>query len=119
MDDPVREAIAFAERIPGEWAAMEPGEQIRRLRLRFGLNQKGFAASAGLPASLVCRVEKGADLRLTTLRRLFAGVGCRPLILPVGGLLNLDEVDADAEQAWRESPLGRAFTARGEDPLRF
>lgn len=90
FDDPVREALVYAQKAPAEFAAWPAPERLRRLRLRFHLNRKQLAAKAGVSASLVGRAEKGADVRLSTLMRLYAALGCRLLTLPAGGLYELD-----------------------------
>jgi DNA-binding Xre family transcriptional regulator len=94
--DPVRAALAYAESAPADFASWPPHECLRRLRIRFNLNRKQLAAKAGVSASLVGRAEKGADVRLGTLRKLYAALGCRLLTLPAGGLYELD---------WRQAHL--------------
>jgi len=69
---------------------------LRRLRIRFSLSRKQLAAKAGVSASLIGRAEKGADVRLSTLKKLYAAFGCRLLILPAGALFELD---------WRQAHL--------------
>lgn len=96
MEDPVRDAMIHAEKAPA-WAGWTHGEALRRLRLRRGLKRYQLAALAGVSASLVGRLEKGADVRLSTLRRLYAALGCRPLILPADGLYDLDWRDAHCD----------------------
>lgn len=99
-DDPMREALVYAETAPTEFASWSNHECLRRLRLRFHLNRKQLAAKAGVSASLVGRAEKGADLRLGTLRRLYAALGCRLLTVPAGGLYDLDWEDAHRDDDW-------------------
>ena len=99
MDDPVRDAMLFAEKAPA-WAGWTHGEALRRLRMRRGLKRYQLAALAGVSASLVGRLEKGADARLSTLRRLYAALGCAPLILPAGGLHDLDWRDAHRDNEY-------------------
>ncbi|MBI4375970.1 MAG: helix-turn-helix domain-containing protein [Elusimicrobia bacterium] len=94
--DPVREAMAHGESAPAQFASWSTGECLRRLRIRFGLNRKQLAAEAGVSASLIGRIEKGADMRLSTLNRLYAALGCRLLTLPAGALCELD---------WRQARL--------------
>ena len=98
--DPVREALVYAERLPAEFAGWGAPEVLRRLRVRFGLTRKALAAKAGVSASLVGRAEKGADVRLSTLRRLYAAVGCRLATLPAGGMYDLDWMDAHRDDEW-------------------
>lgn len=98
--DPVRAALAYGESAPPDFASWSPHECLRRLRIRFGLNQKQLAAQAGVSASLVGRAEKGADVRLSTLRRLYAALGCRLLALPAGALYELDWRQAHLDDEW-------------------
>lgn len=88
--DPVRDAIVAGERAPAEWSGWTLGYAVRRLRIRFGLNQKQMAYLAGVPPSVLCRVEREQDVRLSSLRKIFAAVGCRAVILPSGGSATLD-----------------------------
>lgn len=96
----MREALVHAEAAPAEFASWSSHECLRRLRLRYHLNRKQLAAKAGVSASLVGRAEKGADVRLSTLRRLYAALGCRLLTLPAGGLYALDWLDAHRDDDW-------------------
>jgi transcriptional regulator with XRE-family HTH domain len=99
MDDPVRDAMLYAEKAPA-WAGWTHGEALRRLRLRRGLKRYQLAALASVSASLVGRLEKGADARLSTIRRLYAALGCVALILPAGGLYDLDWRDAQRDNEY-------------------
>ncbi|MBI3299759.1 MAG: helix-turn-helix transcriptional regulator [Elusimicrobia bacterium] len=102
--DPVRAALVYSESAPPECASWPPHECLRRLRIQFGLNRKQLAAKASVSASLVGRAEKGANVRLSTLRKLYAALGCRLLILPAGGLYDLDWHEAHLDNAsidWR------------------
>lgn len=94
--DPVRDAIAHGESTPKEFATWPIHECLRRLRIRFHLNRKQLAAKARVSASLVGRAEKGADIRLSTLSKLYGALGCRVLALPAGALYDLD---------WRQAHL--------------
>ncbi len=59
-----------------------------------------MAAKAGVSASLVGRAEKGADVRLSTLRKIYAALGCRLLALPAGALCELDRRQAELDNEW-------------------
>lgn len=98
--DPVRDAIAHGESAPAEFGSWPTHEFLRRLRIRFGLNRKQLAAKAGVSASLIGRAEKGADVRLSTLRKIFAALGCRLLTLPAGGVYDLDRREAHLDNDW-------------------
>jgi transcriptional regulator with XRE-family HTH domain len=98
--DPVRDTLLFAENAPAEFAAWPAHECLRRLRIRFRMNRKQLAAKAGVSASLVGRAEKGADIRLSTLQRLYVALGCRLLTLPSGGVYELDWRQAHLDNEW-------------------
>jgi transcriptional regulator with XRE-family HTH domain len=100
FSDPVRDALVHGESAPAEFASWPVHECLRRLRLRFGLNRKQLAAKAGVSASLVGRAEKGADVRLSTLIKLYAALGCRLLALPAGALYELDRRQAHLDNDW-------------------
>lgn len=111
--DPVRDAIAYAEAAPAAFASWPLPELLRRLRIRFGLNRKQLAAKAGVSASLIGRAEKGADIRLSTLRKIYAAVGCRLLALPTGALYDMDWESAHLDNTWLdESRKTERYLAR-------
>ena len=52
------------------------GEQLKDERLRAGLTQEQLAEKIGTKKSFISRVERGhADIQLSTLVRLFRGLG--------------------------------------------
>ena len=54
------------------------GEQLKMERLNAGLTQEELAERIGTKKSFISRVEKGrADIQLSTLVRLFHGLGRR------------------------------------------
>ena len=54
------------------------GEQLREERLRQGLTQEDLAKKIGTKKSFISRVENGrVDIQLSTLSRLFNGLGRR------------------------------------------
>ena len=100
MDDPVRDAMLHGEAAPAAFASWPPHEVLRRLRVRFRLTRKALAAKAGVSPSLVGRAEKGSDVRLSTLTRLYAALGCRLLLLPAGASYELDWRSAHKDDEW-------------------
>ena len=50
---------------------------LKRLRWMRGLNQRQLAEEAGVAQSHVAKAESGADVRLSTIVRLIAALGCR------------------------------------------
>ena len=54
------------------------GEQLKMERKRIGLTQEQLAERIGTKKSFISRVEKGrTDIQLSTLARLFQGLGRR------------------------------------------
>ncbi len=114
FEDPVRDALAHGESAPAEFASWPTHVCLRHLRLRFHLNRKQLAAKAGVSASLVGRAEKGADIRLSTLKKLYAALGCRVLTLPAGALYELDWIQAHLDNEWLDwKQKNAAYLKRG------
>ena len=54
------------------------GEKLREARKKSGLTQEQLAARIGTKKSYISRIENGhADVQLSTLFRIFAGLGKR------------------------------------------
>lgn len=52
------------------------GEQLKSERRRAGLTQEQLAEKIGTKKSFISRIERGrADIQLSTLRKLFLGLG--------------------------------------------
>jgi transcriptional regulator with XRE-family HTH domain len=58
----------------------EPGEQLRRIRESWNVSQNHLAELSGIGQDVISRVERGADARWTTLKRLFGALGCEIVI---------------------------------------
>ncbi len=64
------------EQFEMECDAFVIGEQLKDERLRAGLTQEQLANKIGTKKSFISRVERGrADIQLSTLVRLFQGLG--------------------------------------------
>jgi len=80
--------IESANRWSRDETALAPGRLILRLRRGLQISQSQLAERAGVPRSLVGRVESGGDVQLGSLRRLLDALGCGLVILPASeGLL--------------------------------
>jgi len=53
----------------------EPGETLRELRLSLNVSQRHLAGEAGVDQAVVSRLERGADARWSTWKRLFSALG--------------------------------------------
>ena len=61
-----------------EGTTMEIGNTIRKLRYKISLTQEQLAKKIGTKKSFISRVERGhTDIQLSTLVRLFQGLGCQ------------------------------------------
>jgi transcriptional regulator with XRE-family HTH domain len=80
--------IDGANRWGRDETALAPGRLILRLRRGLQVSQLQLAKRAGVPRSLVGRVESGGDVQIGSLRRLLGALGCGLVILPASaGLL--------------------------------
>ena len=80
--------IDGANRFGRDETALAPGRLIRLLRRGLQVSQLQLAKRAGVPRSLVERVESGGDVQIGSLRRLLGALGCGLVILPASdGLL--------------------------------
>jgi len=84
-----------------EEASRRAGRQLRELRLGRKISQRQLADEAGVDSSLVTRVERGQDARLSTWTKLFEGLGYR-LILETEEMCE-EAVDLLDEEAARRA----------------
>lgn len=75
-------ALEAARSVPQAWRELPVGKALRRLREELGLHQWALACRIGMRQSMVSRIERGADLRVSTLRRLLEAMGCELIVLP-------------------------------------
>lgn len=93
--DLVEQVIRHGRSVPGEWRAMTAADMVKRLRHRFDMTQRQLAALSGFTPAMIARIERGRDIRMSTLYQLFAGFGCDLLVLPASRL--------SAEDLWRRT----------------
>ena len=67
---------------PGPWSALTLGTALRLLRRRLRLKQWELARRMDARQSFVSKIERGADIHLSTLRRYLDALGCDLVILP-------------------------------------
>lgn len=82
--DLVRETVLAARAIPPDWQPGPPAQGLIRLRRRLRLTQAALAERAGIPQSFISKVERGRDVRLSTLCRLYEAMGYQAVIVPLG-----------------------------------
>lgn len=69
---------ATRDRFEAEFEAFSLSERLKEERLRAGLTQEQLAERVGTKKAYISRIENGkADIQLSTLFRLFAGLGKR------------------------------------------
>ena len=84
-----------------EEASLRAGRQLRELRHERRISQRQLADEAGVDVSMVARVERGRDARLSTWTRLFEGLGYRLI-------LETHELCEEAEDLLTEESVRRS-----------
>lgn len=80
---PLEEVLRAASAVPAEWQTKSTRQVLGFLRLRSNMAQRELAERAGVRQSSIAKAESGQDLRISTLRKLFAAMGYDLLILPL------------------------------------
>ena len=78
-----REFLRLIEAAPPVWRERPAHFHVWLARKHARLSQAQLAARAGMSQSLIARVERGRDARLSTMRRLYEAMGYRMLIVPL------------------------------------
>ncbi len=81
-DDPI-ELAATAVNRAGPWTRWSLDRQLWYLRVSADLTQAELARRSGICQARLSRLEAGGDMKLSTLKRLFAALGWEVLLLPV------------------------------------
>ncbi len=82
--DVVEQALRAGSVTTEKWRKLDHAGVARALRERIQLTQRQLSALSGLPHSKIALIESGQDVRLSTMRKYFAGCGCELLLLPRG-----------------------------------
>jgi transcriptional regulator with XRE-family HTH domain len=82
LDEAFDAAATAAASIPLTWSRAEPGVQLRFLRTDRGISQRQLAAHSGVDQADISRLERGADARWGTWRRLFDALGYEAVLAP-------------------------------------
>ena len=77
------EFLRLIEKAPAVWRERPAHFHLWLARKHAGLTQSELAVRAGVQQSLVARVERGRDVRLSTMRRLYEALGYRVLLVPL------------------------------------
>lgn len=77
------EFLRLIEGAPAVWRERPAHFHVWLARKHAGLTQAELAERAGVQQSLVARVERGRDVRLSTMSRLYAALGYRVLLVPL------------------------------------
>lgn len=79
----IEQACVAAHDLPSSWTQSAPGEQLRALRESRGISQRHLAEESGVDQSDIGRIERGADARLSTWKRLFGALGFDAMLAPL------------------------------------
>ena len=78
------DAVGVAlDAVPAIWRESPPGRQLRALRRFRRVSQRHLAEVSGVDQADISRMERGADARLSTWKRLFFELGCDAVLLPL------------------------------------
>ena len=78
-----REFLSLIQHVPEVWRQKPAHFHLWLARKRARLTQAELARLAGVSQSFIARVERGRDVRLSTMRRLYAALGFQMLIVPL------------------------------------
>lgn len=83
LEDALDAVRAALEKVPSDWREASPGEQLSALRRSRRVSQRHLAEVSGVDQADISRLERGADARLTTWKRLFSALGYDSVLLPL------------------------------------
>lgn len=69
--------------VPPSWREATPGAQLAAVRRHLRVSGRHLAEVSGVDQSTISRLERGADARLETWRKLFSALGCEVILLPL------------------------------------
>lgn len=110
IDDAVWAAAGL---LPRRWVQAEPGRLLFALRRERRISQRHLADEAGLDHADVCRIESGADARLSTWKRLFRALGYDLTLVPASYAEETGDLLTEAKGArWRRQQDGLLWGRR-------
>lgn len=80
--NPFLGALLAANAVPAKWLEWPFHKAFGLFRRSRGLTQDELAARAGVARCQIVRLEKGRDIRMKTLRTIFAALDCDLVLLP-------------------------------------
>lgn len=80
--NPFLGALLAAKAVPAKWLEWPFSKAFGLFRRSRGLTQAELAVRAGVARCQIVRFEKGRDVRLSSLRRIFAALDCDLVLLP-------------------------------------
>jgi DNA-binding Xre family transcriptional regulator len=113
--NPFLGALVAANAVPSKWLEWPFHKAFGLFRRSRGLTQAELAARAGVARCQIVHLEKGRDIRLKTLRRIFAALDCDLVLLPRSDKL-IAAIENERRRADRETNLywdGRLGKALG------
>lgn len=75
--------LDLIQKVPEIWREKPCHFHLWLLRKLAKMTQAELASKAGVQQSFVAKVERGRDVRISTMRRLYAALGHRMFILPL------------------------------------
>lgn len=78
-----KEFLRLIEQAPHPWRTRPAHFHLWLARKLAGLTQKQLAERAGVAQAFVARIERGRDVRISTMRRLYEALGYRMVIVPL------------------------------------
>lgn len=77
--------------------------------MRSGMTQAKLSRRSGISQARISRLEAGADMKLSTLRTLWAALGYEPLVL--ADRIGRKREDRPCRKRWRNRRIVRAAIA--------
>jgi transcriptional regulator with XRE-family HTH domain len=97
-EESIDAACSAAISMPSSWMDALPGEQLSALREARRISLRQLADTAGVAPSLVSRLERGADARWQTWRKLFSALGYDAVLTPYPS--SEDMIDLNEDEAY-------------------
>jgi len=97
------DAVSLAlDGVPSIWREASPGRQLRALRRSRRVSQRHLSEVSGVDQADISRMERGADSRLSTWRKLFSALGYDSVLLPLASCEDTEDLLAHQTNERRE-----------------